>query len=291
MHKLGNSHKDILREYALPWADYELLDAGDGKKLERWGEIITIRPDVQAIAKPSWSLSQWQTLAHWLFEEQSTTQGQWKNLKVDTPEQWTVTYEQLTFGLKLTKFKHVGLFPEQQANWRFIQERVAAGDKVLNLFAYTGAASLMARQNGAAVVHVDAVKQMITWANDNRARSGLHDIKWVLEDALKFARRELKRGNFYDGIIMDPPAWGLGANGEKWKLEDQLSSLIETAHALMNPKAFLILNTYSPRVTLDELTAAATPYFSAKQMQVKQLWIQAKTGNELFCGNLLRTTK
>lgn len=286
-----HSNKTVPREYALPWANYELLDAGDGQKLERWGEIITIRPDVQAITKPSWPLRQWQALAHWLFEEQSTTQGQWKNLKADAPEQWMVTYDQLSFGLKLTKFKHVGLFPEQQANWRFIQERVIAGHKVLNLFAYTGAASLMARKNNATVVHVDAVKQMITWAHDNQEHSGLSDIQWVLEDALKFARRELKRGNSYDGIIMDPPAWGLGANGEKWKLENQLSSLLETAHALMNPKAFLILNTYSPRVTLDELTAAANPYFSAKQMQAKQLWMQAKTGNELFCGNLLRAIK
>lgn len=286
-----HNNKTISREYAPPWADYELLDAGEGKKLERWGEIITIRPDVQAITKPSWPLCQWQALAHWLFEEHSTTQGQWKNLKANAPEQWAVAYDQLTFGLKLTKFKHVGLFPEQRANWRFMQERVVAGHKVLNLFAYTGAASLVARGRGAAVVHVDSVKQMITWANDNQTLSGLNDIQWVLEDALKFARRELKRGNFYDGIIMDPPAWGLGANGEKWKLENQLSHLLETAYALMNPKAFLILNTYSPRVTLDELTTAATRHFPLQHIQAKQLWMQAKTGNELFCGNLLRATK
>jgi 23S rRNA (cytosine1962-C5)-methyltransferase len=279
------------REYGLPWPDYELLDAGDGKKMERWGTIITIRPDLQAHDKPGLPYSQWLEMAHWEFEEQSSIQGFWKNIKADSPEQWTITYGKLNFGLKLTKFKHVGLFPEQQANWRFIQERVSTNQKILNLFAYTGAASLVARGNGAEVVHVDSVKQMLTWANNNRELSTLSDIKWVLEDALKFALRELKRGNKYDGIIMDPPAWGLGAKGEKWKLENHLSSLIETAHGLMNPKAFLILNTYSPKVKLADLAKSAEPYFPENQMQTKQLWMPTKTGKELFCGNLLRATK
>jgi 23S rRNA (cytosine1962-C5)-methyltransferase len=280
-----------LREYGLPWPDYELLDAGDGKKLERWGEIITIRPDLQAYFKPGWTFAQWQEMAHWEFEEQSSTQGSWKKIKANSPEQWIIAYGKLNFGLKLTKFKHVGLFPEQQANWRFIKEQVCAGQKILNLFAYTGAASLVARDKGAEIVHVDSVKQMITWAKNNMDRSTLSDIKWVLEDALKFAQRELKRGNKYDGIIMDPPAWGLGAKGEKWILENHLSSLIETAHGLMNPKAFLILNTYSPKVELSDLTKSAELYFPTNQMQIKQLWMQTKTGKELFCGNLLRAIK
>ena len=279
------------REYGLPWLDYELLDVGDGKKLERWGAIITIRPDLQADYKRGLPHSQWLEMAHWEFEEQSSIQGRWKNIKVDSPEEWTITYGKLTFNLKLTKFKHVGLFPEQQANWRFIQEQVSPGQKILNLFAYTGAASLVARANGAEVVHVDSVKQMLTWANNNMERSSLSDIKWVLEDALKFAQRELKRCNKYDGIIMDPPAWGLGTKGEKWKLENHLSSLIETAHGLMNPKAFLILNTYSPKVVLADLAKSAEPYFPENQMQTKQLWIPTKIGKELFCGNLLRAIK
>ncbi len=278
-------------EYGLPWPDYELLDAGDGKKLEQWGKIITIRPDLQAHYKPGWPYAQWQAMAHWEFEEQSSTQGNWKNIKAHSPEQWIIAYGKLNFGLKLTKFKHVGLFPEQQANWRFIQEQVYAGQKLLNLFAYTGAASLVARANGAEVVHVDSVKQMLTWAKSNMERSSLSDIKWVLEDALKFAQRELKRGNKYDGIIMDPPAWGLGAKGEKWILENHLSSLIETAHGLMNPKAFLILNTYSPKVTLADLAKSAGPYFPDNKMHIKQLWMQTKTDKELFCGNLLRAIK
>ncbi|SJM93044.1 SAM dependent methyltransferase [Crenothrix polyspora] len=296
-HKSPENHNrntvaDIsLREYGSPWTDYELLDAGNGKKLERWGEVITIRPEIQAHFKSGWSYAQWQEMAHWEFEEHSSTQGSWKNIKAHSPEQWTLAYENLSFGLKLTKFKHVGLFPEQQANWRFIKQQACAGQKILNLFAYTGAASLVACDNGAQVVHVDSVKQMLTWANENRERSNLSDIKWVLEDALKFAQRELKRGNTYDGIIMDPPAWGLGAKGEKWILENQLSNLIETAHGLMNPKAFLIVNTYSPKVALADLAKSAEPYFPAHQMEIKQLWMRTKTGNALFYGNLLRAIK
>jgi 23S rRNA (cytosine1962-C5)-methyltransferase len=280
-----------LREYGLPWPDYELLDAGDGKKLERWGDVITIRPDLQAYFKPGWPYTQWQEMAHWEFEEQSSTQGSWKNIKAHSPEQWVIAYGKLNFDLKLTQFKHVGLFPEQQANWRFIKEQVCPGQQILNLFAYTGAASLVARACGAEVVHVDSVRQMITWAKNNMERSSLSDIKWVLEDALKFAQREFKRGNKYDGIIMDPPAWGLGAKGEKWILENHLSRLIETAYELMNPKAFLILNTYSPKVALADMAKSAEQTFSAKQMQVKQLWMSTKTGKELFCGNLLQAIK
>jgi 23S rRNA (cytosine1962-C5)-methyltransferase len=279
------------REYGLPWPDYELLDAGNGKKLERWGKIITIRPDLQANFKPNLPYKQWLEMAHWEFEEQSSIQGFWKNIKAHSPEQWTIAYGKLNFDLKLTKFKHIGLFPEQQANWRFIQEHTCPGQKILNLFAYTGAASLVACACGADVVHVDSVKQMLTWANTNMERSTLSDIKWVLEDALKFAQRELKRGNKYDGIIMDPPAWGLGANGEKWKLENHLVGLIETAYGLMSPKAFLILNTYSPKVTLADLAKAAEQTFSATEIDIKQLWMPAKTGNELFCGNLLRVIR
>ncbi len=284
-------HEKILRIYGLPWSDYELLDAGDGKKLERWGKVITIRPDLQADFKPGWSHVQWQAMAHWEFEEQSSTQGRWLNIKASAPEHWLISYGNLSFGLKLTKFKHVGLFPEQQENWRFIKEKVTVGQKVLNLFAYTGAASLSAREAGAEVVHVDSVKQMLSWANENRESSHLADIHWVLEDALKFARRELKRGKRYDGIIMDPPAWGLGAKGEKWKLENHLAGLIETAHGLMNPGAFLILNTYSPKVKQEDLVTSAEPYFKASQVEIKQLWLPTKTGKELFCGNLLRAIK
>jgi 23S rRNA (cytosine1962-C5)-methyltransferase len=306
----GTRIERALREYGSGWPDYELLDAGDGKKLERWGTVVTIRPDIQANFKPGWPYAQWQNMAHWEFEEQSSTQGRWKNIKILAPEQWLISYENLSFSLKLTKFKHVGLFPEQQANWRFIKEQVSSGQRILNLFAYTGAASLAARDSGAEVVHVDSVKQMITWANENMKHTianrqageqckeqlgfvpdTISDIKWVLEDALKFAQRELKRGNKYDGIIMDPPAWGLGVKGEKWKLENHLPGLIETAHGLMNPGAFLILNTYSPKVKLADLAKSAALYFYANQLEIKQLWMPTTTGKELFCGDLLRAIK
>ncbi|MDD1616214.1 MAG: 23S rRNA (cytosine1962-C5)-methyltransferase, partial [Methylococcaceae bacterium NSP1-2] len=243
---MHNTHPKIPREYAAHWSDYELLDAGDGKKLERWGKIITIRPDIHADFKSGWSYAQWQDMAHWEFEEHSTTQGQWKNIKSDA-------------GLNF-------------------QQRVRAGQKILNLFAYTGAASLVACDAGAEVVHVDSVKQLITWANENKERSHLADIKWVHEDALKFAQRELKRGKHYDGIIMDPPAWGLGAKGEKWKLEHHLSGLIETAFGLMNSGAFLILNTYSPKIELSDLAASAGLFFTKNQVEIKQLWMPTKTG-------------
>lgn len=282
-------HKNVPRVYGLPWPDYELLDAGNGKKLERWGRIITIRPDVQADFKPGWPYAQWQEMASWEFEEKSSTQGFWKNIKPSAPEQWFISYGKINFSLKLTKFKHVGLFPEQQANWDFIKEKITVGQKVLNLFAYTGAASLVACAAGAEVVHVDSVKQMLSWANENRELSALSNVKWVLEDALKFAQRELKRNKLYDGIIMDPPAWGLGVKGEKWKLEHHLPSLLETAYGLMNPGAFLIVNTYSPKIELADLARSATQYFEVNQ--IKQLWMPTTTGKELFCGNLLRALK
>ncbi|ATG91630.1 class I SAM-dependent methyltransferase [Methylomonas koyamae] len=277
-----------LREYAAAWDDYELLDAGGGRKLERWGEVLTIRPEINAAGAALWPLAQWRALAHWEFVETSPTQGRWQRLRPDAPESWSIAYRQLRFNLKLTQFKHVGLFPEQQANWHFIAERVAAGARILNLFAYTGAASLVARAAGAEVTHVDSVRQMLDWANANQASSGLTDIKWVLEDALKFAGRELKRGKRYDGIVMDPPAWGLGANGEKWKLENQLPRLAETARGLLQPGGFLVLNTYSPKVGLQELAAAAGPHFGQGQSETRQLWARSRTGNRLYYGNLLR---
>ncbi|ANE57812.1 SAM-dependent methyltransferase [Methylomonas sp. DH-1] len=277
-----------MREYAAAWNDYELLDAGGGRKLERWGEVLTIRPEINAGGAALWPLAQWRELAHWEFVETSPTQGRWQKLRADAPESWSIAYRQLRFNLKLTQFKHVGLFPEQQANWHFVAERVAVGARILNLFAYTGAASLVARAAGAEVTHVDSVRQMLDWANANQASSGLTDIKWVLEDALKFAGRELKRGKRYDGIVMDPPAWGLGANGEKWKLENQLPRLAETARGLLQPGGFLVLNTYSPKVGLQELAAAAGPHFGQGQSETRQLWARSQTGNRLYYGNLLR---
>lgn len=281
------------RQYSLPWEHYELLDAGGGKKLERFGTVITIRPELQAYFKSEKPFTEWYELADWEFVENSKSKGAWKNLKQDenAPRQWKIGFDELHFNLELTRFKHVGLFPEQVANWRYIQESTGEGRKFLNLFAYTGAASIVARSKGAEVLHVDSVKQLITWAKENMEESGLSGIKWVLEDALKFAQREVKRGNKYDGIIMDPPAFGLGAKGEKWILEEKLPELLETASTLLNKNAFLIVNTYSPKLTLKMLEKMASRYFEPNQTELTELWMKTKTGKDLFYGNVLKVKK
>jgi 23S rRNA (cytosine1962-C5)-methyltransferase len=188
----------------------------------------------------------------------------------------------------LTKFKHVGLFPEQAINWQFIQEKLNDEGKLLNLFAYTGAASIAARSTGAETLHVDSVKQLISWAKTNMIASDLDNIKWVHEDALKFASREVKRGNKFDGIVMDPPAWGIGAKKEKWKLEDKLDELMRTAKKLLTQKGFLILNTYSPKIQIERIEELAQLYFPDRNFEVKELWMKTTSGKELYFGNLLR---
>ena len=278
------------RQYSSPWESYELLDAGGGKKLERFGEVITIRPELQAYFKSELPFEEWYKLAHWEFVAQSNTKGSWKKLK-DASDKWQVKYKDLTFILELTNFKHLGLFPEQVSNWEFIASKLEVDQKFLNLFAYTGAASLVAKSTGAAVFHVDSVKQLINWANENQEVSGLSGIKWVLEDALKFAQREVKRGNFYDGIIMDPPAFGLGAKGEKWILEEKLPLLLDAASQLLNKNGFLIVNTYSPKLAAKDLRNVAGRFFDLNKFTVNELWMKTKTGKDLFYGNILKVVK
>jgi 23S rRNA (cytosine1962-C5)-methyltransferase len=276
------------RIYSEAWKDYELIDAGGGKKVERWGSIITIRPEVQAYFKSEKTFKEWDQIAHWEFVSKDGKSGKWKSLKKDSPTEWSIMFNKLSFNLELTKFKHVGIFPEQRENWDFIRKNISANDKFLNLFAYTGAASCVARWAKADVVHVDSVKQLISWARKNMEASKLEDIKWVLEDALKFASREQKRGNKYKGIIMDPPAWGIGAKGEKWKLEEKLEELLTTASTIMERDGFLILNTYSPTVDLKLIQRLAKRIFPKKTTEVKELWMKTTTGKELLYGNLLR---
>lgn len=276
------------RIYSTPWNDYELIDAGGGKKLERWGKIITIRPEVQAYFKSEKTFKEWEQMAHWEFVSKGGQSGVWKALKKDVPRQWSISFEKLHFHLELTKFKHLGLFPEQRTNWDFIKKHIGSDDKFLNLFAYTGAASCVARYTGAETYHVDSVKQLISWARQNMEESRLLNIKWVLEDALKFAVREQKRGNKYKGIIMDPPAWGLGAKGEKWKLEEKIDELLATAASLMEEDGFLIMNTYSPTLDNDMISSLAEMYFEGRQIEVKELWMKTTTGKDLYFGNLLR---
>lgn len=271
------------------WSDYELLDAGGEKKLERWGKIITIRPERQAYFQSGMPFEKWYEMAHLEFLPKGKQSGIWKTLKDLPNKDWTIHYNALTFLLEPTKFKHVGLFPEQATNWEVIQDFLKPGDKMLNLFAYTGAASIVGKSVGAEVTHVDSVKQLISWAKSNMEASHLQDIRWIHEDALKFALRELKRGNQYRLIVMDPPAWGIGANKEKWKIEHKLEELIETASQLLENTGLLILNTYSPKVTLQDIEYYAKKHFD--EVDCSELWKKTSSGKEMFYGHLLRGRK
>ena len=274
--------------YTTGWSDYELIDAGGGKKLERWGKVITIRPEVQAYFKSGKPFQEWSKIAHWEFVPKGSTSGTWKKLKENAPDKWTIEYKELRFQLQLTKFKHIGLFPEQRDNWDFIGKRLEENERFLNLFAYTGAASSVARKKGAETLHVDSVKQLIAWGRENMELSELENIKWVHEDALKFAQREVKRNKIYKGIVMDPPAWGIGAKKEKWKLEDRLDELIGNAAKLIGKDGFLVLNTYSPKVEIKTIEQLAKRHLSRREYEVSELWMKTTTGKDLYYGNLLR---
>ncbi len=240
-----------------PWSEYELIDSGNFQKLERFGAFILARPEPQAIWDKSLSDADWQSRAHAIFrrDRQSPERGDWQT-SPDMRDPWYVSFREgglnLKFKLALTTFKHVGLFPEQADNWAYIHNKIkaisatVARPKVLNLFAYTGGASLAARQAGADVTHVDAVKPVISWARENMDHSELTDIRWVVDDAVKFVRREVRRGNRYNGIILDPPAYGRGPDGEKWVLEEQLNDLLKSCADLIDrTDFFFIINLYS----------------------------------------------
>ena len=278
------------RLYTTGWEDYELVDAGGSLKLERWGEIYTIRPEVQAYFKSEKPFEEWRKLAHWEFISKGGQSGVWKTLKSDAPKQWQIGYNDFRFNLQITKFKHLGLFPEQRINWDFIHNHLPSESNFLNLFAYTGAASVVAKSTGAETIHCDSVKQLISWAKENMESSKLEGIKWVHEDALKFAEREVKRRKHYAGIIMDPPAWGIGAKNEKWKLEDRLEELLKNASQLIGNRGFLVLNTYSPTIDLKALERMSHRVFKKRDFEVKELWMKTTTGKELFYGNLLRVS-
>ncbi|MBQ1168673.1 MAG: class I SAM-dependent methyltransferase [Bacteroidales bacterium] len=244
------------------WKDYELIDCGDFAKLERFGKYITIRPEPKAIWKKTLSDAEWEKMAHTRFipgggfsTAGQQDSGSWKTLK-RMDQQWPIVYQPLNLTLRMgmTSFKHVGVFPEQAPNWDFIYSNTkrlvdnagGAPVKVLNLFAYTGGASLAARKAGADVTHLDSVRQVVTWARQNMELSRMDSIRWVVEDALKFVRREAKRGNKYQGIMLDPPAYGHGPDGEKWKLDDCLWEMLSLVGEILAPKdSFLILNLYA----------------------------------------------
>ncbi|MCI7692311.1 MAG: class I SAM-dependent methyltransferase [Oscillospiraceae bacterium] len=231
------------------WTDYELLDCSDGERLERWGDVILIRPDPQIIWKDSQTAPEWNT-AHARYIRSDKGGGAW-DYRRKLPESWQIKYRDLTFLVKPTGFKHTGLFPEQAVNWDYCTELIKGANRpinVLNLFAYTGGATLACAAAGASVCHCDAVKGMVEWARTNAKLSGLSDkpIRWIVDDANKFIKREIRRGTRYDGIILDPPSYGRGTNGEMWKLEDSIFGLMQDITELLSDKPlFLLLNSYT----------------------------------------------
>lgn len=231
------------------WEDYELIDTGDGERLERWGRFILRRPDPQVIWPATLGKKAWNDL-HGHYQRSSSGGGQWSFFK-ELPERWVINYGALRFFIRPTGFKHTGLFPEQAVNWDWLTKLIKTRTgqvRVLNLFAYTGGATVAAASAGAEVCHVDAAKGMVTWARENAVLSGMAErpIRWLIDDALKFVNREKRRGRLYQGIIMDPPSFGRGPNGEVWKIEDELFGLTEVcAEVLAEDALFFLINSYT----------------------------------------------
>ncbi len=281
------------------WKDYEVLDTGDGEKLERWGDYLLIRPDPQVIWHAPRKDREWKH-PNGHYHRSSKGGGSWEFF--DLPEQWDIRYDlaigkTLTFRLKPFQFKHTGLFPEQAANWDWCGKRIADAAqsgrqiKILNLFAYTGGATLAAAAAGAHVTHVDASKGMVTWARENAAASGLAEapIRWLVDDCVKFVERELRRGNHYDGIIMDPPSYGRGPKGELWKLEDNIHDLIRLCAGLLSEDAlFYLINSYTTGLSPAVLTYMLSTELKARGGRVESSDIGlpvTKTGLVLPCGS------
>ena len=286
------------------WEDYELIDSGDFEKLERFGRWVTRRPEPQAIWHKSLSEEEWRRLATASFRREagSEERGKWA-LSPRQPEQWRISQRvgegRITLRLGLTSFKHVGVFPEQAENWNFIFESVKGlqkggiqRPKVLNMFAYTGGASLAAAAASAEVTHVDSVKQCISWARENMEESGLEGIRWVVEDALKFARREVKRGHRYEGIILDPPAYGRGPEGEKWVLEQNISEMLALCGELLAPNGFLVLNLYSMGLSAMLAKSAVNQIIASPSFeQFGELYFTDRAGKSLPLGVYYRCKK
>ncbi len=248
------------------WKDYELLDCSGGEKLERWGSHILRRPDPQAIWQTAKG-SLWQR-ADAVYRRSESGGGKW--VKTDVPPSWRICWRELTFQVKLMSFKHTGLFPEQAANWQFIGDAIRSAGRevrVLNLFAYTGAATLAALSAGASVCHVDAAKGMVAWAKENAVLSGLEDrpVRWIVDDCRKFVEKEIRRGKRYDAIIMDPPSYGRGPTGEVWKLEDSLWSFLELCAGVLSPEPlFVLINSYTTGLSPSVLTYLSETVFSSR---------------------------
>lgn len=285
-------------DFPKDFKDYELIDCGNFEKLERFGSVVLIRPEPQALWDKSLSDAAWQKMAHGKFVAKNSSSGQWTKMK-PFADRWLMDIKLqnqiLKARLALTSFKHVGIFPEQAPNWVTMSQAIKKmhQPKMLNLFAYTGLASIAARSAGAEVTHVDSVKQVVTWANENQTHSQLDGIKWVVEDALKFAQREVKRGKKYNVIVLDPPAYGHGANGESWILERNLNEMMKLIVQLIDPKQHLvILNTYSlgfSSLIIENLFKDCIK--SGSDLQIGELALKAREGAILPLGVFGRLSK
>ena len=279
------------------WKDYELIDCGWGEKLERWGDKLLVRPDPQAIWNTPRKHRGWRK-PDARYARSSSGGGQWADKSV--PQRWQVHYKDLTFNVGLMNFKHTGVFPEQAANWDFAREQIQNAGRpvsVLNLFAYTGGATIACAAAGASVCHVDAAKGMVQWARDNAKTSGLEDrpIRWIVDDCGKFVEREIRRGRKYDAIIMDPPSYGRGPSGEVWKLEENLYSFVElVSGVLSNQPLFVILNSYTtglaPSVLTYMLQTVIGGKFGGRTVSDELGLLVTQTGLALPCGATGRWT-
>ncbi len=273
------------------WRDYELIDCGGGEKLERWGKHVLVRPDPQAIWQTPRNNPLWRR-PDARYARASTGGGAWE--KKDVPAQWQVRYQELTFQVKPMNFKHTGLFPEQAANWDFAMEQIRRAGRpisVLNLFAYTGGATVACAAAGASVCHVDAARGMVSWGRDNARASGLEDapIRWIVDDCAKFVEREIRRGRRYDAIIMDPPSYGRGPSGEVWKLEDSLWPFVElVAGVLSDEPLFFLINSYTtglaPSVLTYILESLITPKYGGRTRSDELGLPVTESGLALPCG-------
>jgi 23S rRNA (cytosine1962-C5)-methyltransferase len=287
------------------WADYELIDSGGFQKLERFGKYILSRPEPQAVWDKFLSSSEWEKMPHATYTRRKGSsavlldeeKGDWK-LKPGMPEQWIIEYpgvqSVLKFRLGLTSFKHIGIFPEQAANWDFIGKSITEPKQtpcqVLNLFAYTGGASLAASAAGAKVTHVDSVKQVINWASENSRLSDLGNIRWIIDDALKFVQREGRRGSVYQGIILDPPAYGRGPKGEKWVLEENINEMVQACLQLLDKEnGFFLLNLYSVGFSALIAESLVNSMFSQiENPESGELYMSDKGGRRLPLGVFYR---
>lgn len=275
------------------WKDYKIIDTSTGEKLESWGGKILVRPDPQIIWKSKRRSSMWKK-ANAVYHRSSKGGGEWE-YRAKLPDSWNISYGRLTFNIRPTGFKHTGLFPEQAVNWDFMSDKIRnAGReiKVLNLFAYTGGATLACAEAGALVSHVDASRGMVQWARENAAASNLSDkpIRWLVDDCEKFVRREIRRGNLYDAVVMDPPSYGRGPNGEVWKLEDSIYDLVKVcSEVLSDSPLFFLLNSYttglSPSVMAYILNDILVEKFGGKVVADEIGLPVEATGGILPCGS------